>query len=169
MLVGNLAEFSTFADGADAIIGSDLLSLTNFTIDYDTKTLIFQPLKRSLSGHARAMGLILELRLQGHPIDLLLDTGIEGIVLFTDRLLERIPNLFMQDQIEAVMIGRWSHARLRSLPAMYLGSKAMDSKVYLLQGPPADVVPGFVGYLGASSLKAHRIECDIANNLFSWR
>jgi hypothetical protein len=52
---------------------------------------------------------------------------------------------------------------------MYLGSKAMDSKVYLLQGPPANVVPGIVGYLGASSLKAHRLECDIANNLFSWK
>ena len=81
MLVGNLSELSTFADGADAIIGSDLLGLTDFTIDYDEKILIFQPLKRSLSGPCR------------------------------------------------------SHATLASLPAMHLGSKAMDPKVSMMMCP----------------------------------
>ena len=170
MLVGNLKEFSTFANGADAIIGSDLLSLTNFTIDYDKKTLIFQPLERSPSlRQPHAVGLFLQLQLQGHPIELLLDTGIDGIVLFSDRLFKQIPNLLIQDSLEGVTVGRWSQATLASLPAMYLGSKAIEGKVYLLQGPPANAAPGIVGYLGTSSLKPHRIECDIANNSFKWR
>ena len=42
LLVTDLSQLSTFANGADAIIGADLLSRTTVTIDYDRQLLIFR-------------------------------------------------------------------------------------------------------------------------------
>jgi predicted aspartyl protease len=43
VLVGDLARYSGFAGNADAIIGMDLLRLSNFTIDFGAGHLIFDP------------------------------------------------------------------------------------------------------------------------------
>ena len=45
LLVGDLARLSDFANDADAIIGSDLLSLSNFSIDYEAQKLFFSPVQ----------------------------------------------------------------------------------------------------------------------------
>ena len=42
LLVTDLSQLSTFANGADAIIGADLLSRTTVTIDYERQLLIFR-------------------------------------------------------------------------------------------------------------------------------
>jgi hypothetical protein len=67
------------------------------------------------------------------------------------------------------MIGPRTHATRVTLPEIYLGSKAIDSKVFLVEGPRQDVLPDICGYLGTSALKPRRMEFDIAGNHFKWR
>jgi predicted aspartyl protease len=45
VLVGDLARYSEFAKKADAIIGMDLLKLSDVTIDFDARNLIFDSTK----------------------------------------------------------------------------------------------------------------------------
>lgn len=49
MLVTDLSQLSSFANGADAIIGADLLSRTTVTIDYDRQLLGFRVPMASLA------------------------------------------------------------------------------------------------------------------------
>lgn len=170
MLVGDLSDFSVFAKGADVVIGSDLLALCGFSIDYDEKTLTFHlPEHPASSPGPHPVGMVLRLQAQEHHVDLLVDTGTEGIVLFEDRLLAQFPRMILQDEVRGIMIGRWSHARQVSIPHVYLGSKAIEAKPLLVKGPPGNILPGIDGYLGTSALRPHRIEFDIARNSFKWQ
>jgi hypothetical protein len=85
MMVASLAEYSEFAKKADAIIGMDLLNLNNFSIDYGARKIIFHSRQREYtppSGEPLSKVLTLELRVQGHPVRLIVDTGFPGLLLF---------------------------------------------------------------------------------------
>jgi aspartyl protease len=55
LLVTDLSQISSFANGADAIIGADLLSRTALTIDYDRQLLIFRLPTASLASKSFEM------------------------------------------------------------------------------------------------------------------
>jgi predicted aspartyl protease len=170
MLVGDLARFSDFAKEVDCIIGWDLLSLNSFTIDYDTKTVFFSPLEQPASSlKPNPVGMILQLQLQNHPVDVLVDTGIQGVVLFEDRLLSQIPNLHIEDETKGITIRGWLHAKLATLPRVRLDTTSVNPRVLLVKGPPGYVLPGVDGYLGPSSLKPHRIDFNFRDNRGSFR
>jgi hypothetical protein len=154
----------------DAIIGSDFLSSSNFSIDYDAKKLFFSPLQSGgpvVKPHPVAM--ILQLQVQGRPVDLLVDTGIEGIVLFEDRVRNRIPQLRTEGKVEGMPSLRQKHAKQAILPGVRLGARTADLGVLLLKGPQGHVLPGIDGYWGTASFKAHRIDFDFAMNKLSWQ
>jgi predicted aspartyl protease len=170
MLVADFTSLSDLANGADVIVGSDLLSMSNFSIDYNAQKLSFTTVRAGaplMKPHPVAM--ILELRVQDCPVDLLVDTGSEGVVLFEDRIRSRIPQLRTEGNFESVMIGRQLLSKQTILPAISFGSRTLDLKVYLLKGPPGDVLPGIDGYWGTASFKARRIEFNFAANKLSWR
>lgn len=76
MLVADLAHLSDFANDFDAIIGSDLLSLRNFSIDYGAQKLFFGPLRLGISlVKPHPVVMILELKVQDCPVDFLVDIG----------------------------------------------------------------------------------------------
>ena len=82
MLVGDLARYSEFAGKADAIIGMDLLQLSNVTIDFGAGHLIFDPAppKTYLAGgDPMTKCLVVELQVQDRPVHLMVDTGLQGI------------------------------------------------------------------------------------------
>jgi predicted aspartyl protease len=171
MLVADFARVSDFANGVDAIIGSDLLSLSNFSIDYDAQKLFFAPAQASASAvkprpHPTVM--ILELRVQDCPVDLVVDTGVEGVVLFEDRLRSRLPQLRTEGNVDGFTVGRESRAKQAVLPRVRLGARTRDLKVLLMKGPHGDVLPGIDGYWGTASIKAHHIDFNFATNRLSW-
>ena len=171
MLVGDLAHVSDFADDADALIGSDLLSLNNFAIDYDARKVFFDPVERPVSSTSpHPVGMIVELQLQDRPVDVLVDTGVEGIVLFEDRLRSRIPQLRIEGETDAINVRGRSWARQAILPMkIRLGTRAIDARVLVVKGPPANVLPGVDGYLGTASLKATRIDFNFKTGTLSWK
>jgi hypothetical protein len=113
--------------------------------------------------------MILELRVQDCPVDLVVDTGIEGIVLFEDRLRRRIPNLRTEDNVEGLTIGRQSRAKQATLPQVQSGARTTNLKVLLPQGPHGNILPGIDGYWGTASIKARRIDFNFATKRLSWQ
>ena len=66
VLVGDLARYSEFAGKADAIIGMDLLNLSNLTIDFAAGNLIFDPDRaKNLFGGRRSHGKVPDRRASG--------------------------------------------------------------------------------------------------------
>jgi Aspartyl protease len=166
LLIGDLGKLSPFASDAVAIIGADLLSLADFSIDYDKRVLTFRLEDGQASpGNHRESGMIVELQVQGHRIDMLVDTGTEDMFLFENRL----PHLIVHDEPKSVLVGSRLTGRRVTLPDVQLGSKTLEGKAILVKGPPSDVLPGIAGYLGAAALKPHRIEFNHTHNLFRWR
>jgi len=165
LFAANLGALSTFAENADAVVGMDLLGFGSFAIDYDQRRMFFQPVERSLSSvrlHDSAM--CLQLRVQDHVMELLLDTGIEGLVLFEDRLRREIPNLVTEGKQKYIRLGPHTRAIQTTIPGIYLGTKEINQNVWLIKGPKSGALPGIYGYLGASALKPHRLEFDISGS-----
>ena len=171
-LVGDLPEFSQFARGVDAIIGLDLLRLSNFTVDFDSNRIIFRAPTQLVaalpSGKRVSNCLTVELQVQGQSIPVIVDTGFPSILLYTERLRKNVPALRTTGHARGVTIGGRMKAKQIVLPDVALGNTNRDVTVWLVESPPADVLPGVVGFLGIASLKAHQVDFDFSNKRFSW-
>src|SRR5215475_9692076 len=80
----------------DGIIGLDVLSLRNFSIDYTTKRIVFGA--ASVSGfsvplQSTAPWLTVRMEVDGVSVYLLLDTAASRIILFQSRIRNRLPEL----------------------------------------------------------------------------
>jgi predicted aspartyl protease len=176
ILVADIADFSELANrDVDALIGYDLLRLSNFVFDYDARMVIFTPFKQPASAGSTKKAadqltvLTLAVQVQGHPLHLIVDTGLQGMVLFEDRVLKRLPDLRFEIDTESVEFGRHLRARTGTLPKVHLGRADRDLRVLLLQGPPNDQVPDIDGYFGTALLKARWIEFNAAENHIGYK
>jgi len=171
MFVGHLGEYSEFAKKADAIIGMDLLKLINFSIDYDSKKIIFDSHRREhipASGEPLSECLILELQVQGHPVRLIVDTGFPGLLLYEERLLKHVPALRTAGRPTGVSIGGRLQAKQAVLPDVVLGTRNGEVSVLLVKAPPPDTLPGIDGLVGLAPLKARRVHFDFVEKRLSW-
>jgi len=151
MFIASLNKLSDFARGADALIGVDLLQLNNLTFDYDTRRVLFSPIDHNIQGtqmRPEPTCFTVRVQVQGHPIHLLLDTGLEGVLLVT--------------------IGRRMNAKLVTLPEMRLGPTVMDGRVLLMEGPPGKTLEGIDGYIGIAPFHSARIAFDFASKTLRW-
>jgi predicted aspartyl protease len=171
MLVGDLANYAEFTRSVDAIIGMDLLKLSNFTIDFDTRKVVFHSFNQDIpagTGDPLSNCLLLEIRVQDHPIQLVLDTGFQGILLFEERLIKTVPGLEVPEKQRKVIVGDRLHAKQTKLRDIAIGSSSQDVTILLAKSPAADVLPGIVGVAGISALNAHRVNFNIAERTISW-
>jgi len=171
MLVGSLAKYSEFARNVDAIIGLDLLQLKNFTVDYTSKKLVFHSRADSfvpVRNDALANGLTLQIRIQGHPVRLIVDTGFPSILLFEERLSARLPELGRTRSVSNVTLGERLHAKATDLRGVAIGPINRDVSVLLSQAPPPEILPGIDGVVGISALKARRVHFNFTERTLSW-
>jgi predicted aspartyl protease len=171
MSVGNLADFSTLATHVDAIIGTDLLSLGNITIDYDAKRMLFRFPELTVPVaplNSEPVKLMIESQVQDHPIRLLVDTGFPDILLFEDRLRRNIPDLRIEHMSDAFStVGRLL-TRRATLPRVQLGMTNASVQVLLAHGPPDRVLAGVDGLLGTAALKARRVHINFSTKTLDW-
>jgi len=171
VLVGHVGEYSEFAKKADAIIGMDLLKLSNFTIDFDTHKVVFHSFNQEIPAGTRdplSNCLLFEIRVQNHPIQLVLDTGFQGILLFEERLIASAPSLEVPEKQQKVIVGDRLHAKQMKLRGVAIGSSSQDVTVLLAKSPAADVLPGIVGVAGIPALNAHRVNFNFAERTINW-
>jgi predicted aspartyl protease len=171
MLIASLNKLSDLAHGVDALIGVDLLQLNNLTFDYDTQRVLFSPIDHNIQGtqmRPEPRCFTVRVQVQGHPINLLLDTGFEGVLLYEDRIRAHIPGLRMEPGAKKVTIGRRINAKLVTLPEMRLGPTVMDGRVLLMEGPPGKTLEGIDGFIGIAPFHPARIAFDFASKTLRW-
>lgn len=169
--VGNLGEYSEFVRKADAIIGMDLLKLRDFLIDFDAKRITFHSSTAKLSvsrGAPLSDCVILDAKVQGQPVRLIVDTGLQGFLLYEDRLRKRVPDLRTVGNVTGVTMGTRLRARQAALPDVDLGRWRGDVSVLLVEGPASDMLPGIDGVIGLATLRAHRVDFDMAGKRLHW-
>jgi predicted aspartyl protease len=171
-LVGNLAEYSEFARNADAIIGMDLLQLSNLSIDFDTRKIIFHPVPQEASavrGEPLSNCVVLEVQVQGHPVRLIVDTGLPGMLFYEERLRKHVPAVRTAGSVTRVTMGGRLQAKQAILPDVLLGKTYHDVPVLLVQSPSPEVLPGIDGIMGMAPLKAHHVDFDFSSKTLSWK
>jgi predicted aspartyl protease len=171
VLVGDLARYSDFASKADAIIGMDLLNLRNVTIDFGAGSLIFDaatPKPYLAGGDPMAKCMVLALQVQDRPVHLIVDTGLQGIVLYEERLRKSVPQLRTAGSIKNATMGGRLQVKQATLPDVVFGARNREVRVLFLPSPPADMLPGIDGILGISALQARRVHFDFSKDIVSW-
>ena len=171
VLVGDLASYSDFARKADAIIGMDLLKLSDITIDFGAGNLIFEPTPPRTylaGGDPMTKCLIVELQVQGRPVHLLVDTGLPGILLYEERLRTTVPGLRTAGSIKNATMGGRVQVKQATLPDVVFGTRIREVPVLLLPSPGADMLPGIDGIVGIAALQARRVHFDFSRKTLSW-
>jgi hypothetical protein len=127
-----------------------------FTIDYEkdcfssaVEALLERSPPNALSFHFRS----------GDSIHLVVDTGLQGILLYGNRLRNRLPKMRIDGKSTNVPMGRLRVKQVR-LPGVRIADAEVVTTVLLIDGPDEDALPGVDGYLGPASLQARRIEFD---------
>jgi predicted aspartyl protease len=171
VFVGRLAEYSEFAKNADAVIGMDVLKFSNFSIDFGTHKIAFHPSMQKVSvvdDDPLLRCTILEVQVQGHPVRLIVDTGLAGIVLYEERLRKRVPGLRISGHLNDATIGGRVQTKQVTLPDVLLGKTNRDVSVLLAPSPAAEMLSGIDGFIGIDVLKAHRVHFDFSGKTLSW-
>jgi hypothetical protein len=168
VMVVKLAEYSDLAEQADGIIGLDLLSQSKkFTIDYDTRTVSLQLAEVGTTERSSSRCFVIPLAVQGIQVNLAVDTGLQGIVLYKDRLRKRLPKMRVEGESTDVTMGR-----LRGTQVRLTGVRIVDAEVVstaiLMDGPDDKTLPGVDGYLGPAILQAKLIEFDFDAKVLRW-
>ena len=169
VMVVKLAEYSKLAKNADGIIGLDLLSRSKkFTIDYDSRTVSLQLMEAGTPERSASKCFVIPVIVQGIPIHLVIDTGLQGILLYGNRLRKRLPKMKIDGKSTNVPMGRLRVKQVR-LPGVRIADAEEVTTVLLIDGPDEDELPGVDGYLGPASLRAKRIEFDFDAKVLRWR
>jgi len=171
MMVGDLSAFSSYTKGMDAIIGTDLLKLANFSIDYDSRKIVFQSMQRQYARRASEPLLdcvVAELVIQGHPVRLIVDSGLPGVLLYEERIRHQVPGLKFIGTPTRVIMGSTLHGQRAVLPHVMLGTRFDDLTVFLTHAPSVDWLPGIDGMVGLKPFGARRIHFDFGTKHLTW-
>jgi len=169
VVVVKLAEYSDVAEHADGIIGLDLLTQSKkFTIDYDTRTVSLQLAEVGTAGRFSSACFVIPLIVQGLQVNLAVDTGLQGIVLYKNRLRKGLPNMRIEGESTNAVMGRLRGTQVR-LPGVRIVDAEVVSTAILIDGPDDKTLPGVDGYLGPATLQAKRIEFDFDAKVLRWQ
>lgn len=161
--VASLPKLSSLLDKADAIIGLDVLGTSKLIVDYTSSKVIFQrsepPLAKASKNPDDPLCFTILIHVQGHPVRLILDTGIEGLFLYQDRLQKRVPHLKVAGAPEKVNIGGLPAEQV-ALPGVQIGKAKKNCTAFLIADPPKNSLLGIDGFIGISELNPRRVTFD---------
>jgi hypothetical protein len=169
-MVGDLRYFQSFATKVDAVIGLDLLRLSSFSIDYDARKVFFGPMERTagVPMNSGPICLSVQLLVGDSELQLIVDSGAPALVLY-DKILDRVPQLRTEGELDGVSMGGFVHAKKAALPRARLGTTELGGSVFLVKTPSGNVLSGIDGYLGTAVLKAHRVDFNFETNTLAWK
>lgn len=168
MIVTRLADLSLLADGADGIIGMDVLSRTQkICIDYERRTISFKLDKAGGSESSATSAFVIPVMIQGISMRLLVDTGSEYVILYKDRLRHALPKVRTEGEPRNAVLGRL-HAVQVNVPGVQISGSQGVTPVLLIEGPGKVDLGGVDGYLGPAALHAKRLELNFATRTLRW-
>ena len=156
----------------DAVIGLDVLSLSNFSIDYTTKRIVFGlvPISSSLSScQTTPPWLTVRMEVDGVSVCLLVDTGASGIFLFQSRIRDRLPQLISLGERMSTNIGGEFRLQRVLLATVNLGETHFGHQNAFVVEDQEDRSCDFDGLLGPSTLGLKQVAFDFQRHTFSWK
>jgi len=157
----------------DAIVGLGVLRAQRFTIDYETKRIVFgdiDPLPFAVPFHTPPPTLTVQLQVANQAVPLLLDTGAKDLLLFECSLTGQMRDLAtLSVKQSSSSKGVAFDVREARLSEVHFGTVELRTMRVL-------VVPGkqmcgwsFAGVLGMSALGFRQIAFDFERKLFTFR
>ena len=115
-----------------------------------------------LTSEPPVRGFKIPIAVQGAAVQLLVDTGFQGILLYRDRVRKQLPTMRTEGEPKEV-VESGLRATEVGLPGMRIGGSDQVRVVFLIDGPGQGDLPGVDGILGAASLHAKRIDFDFTH------
>jgi predicted aspartyl protease len=163
VMVIDLGRYSRYGKDVDGVIGLDLLARSeHLTIDYDRRILSFQLANGRPDERAPVRGFKIPMVIQGAAVQLLVDTGYQGILLYTDRVRKQLPKMRTEGESREVVDSGVRATEVR-LPGIRIGASDQVRTVFLTDGLGRGDLPGVDGILGAASLHVKRIDFDFTH------
>jgi len=156
----------------DAVIGLDVLSLSNFSIDYTTKRIVFGTVPVSGSSapfQSTPPWLTVPMEVNGVSLHLLLDTAASGILLFQSRIRDRLPQLISLGERKSSNMGGDFRLQRVLLATTNFGETDFGRQNAFVVEDQEDRSREFDGLLGPSALGLKQIAFDFQRRTFSWK
>jgi len=155
----------------DGVIGLDVLSLSNFSIDYTTRRITFgvAPVYGSSAPYQSTPPhwLTVTMEVDGVPIHLLLDTAASGLILFQSRIRNRLQLISLGARMSSNLGGEVRLQRV-ILGTTKLGETDFGQKNAFVVEDQDDETREFDGLLGPSALGLKQIAFDFERHTLSW-
>ena len=155
-------------DRVDGIVGLDVLSGTDFAIDYESRHLEFgqlRPTERVVPLDPHALFLVINGAINGGPIDLAVDTGSAALVLFEGRT-DLKPGPGAPLRVSAIS----GSAPAAPVPVedLWLGPWRSEQSTGLVVNVGTTEWPGVSGLLGVRALRARYVRFDLTRHSMGW-
>jgi len=171
MMLNTLEYFGPGATTVDGVIGLDVLRLESLTIDFARKRILLgqaRPLHFSVPLEINPSYISVEVRSNDRPLRLLVDTGVRFILLYRDRVGDRIPKMEVVRTIAVNSLGGPASMNLVQLPPVRLGQRDVDRRAVISDRSPRDFLPDIDGYLSLHSLYARVCSISWEEGTLSW-
>jgi hypothetical protein len=158
--------------GIDAIVGLDVLSRASFRIDYKARTLSFAPSDpESFTAPLQIVWpfVTVRLRVAGHPMQLLVDTGSRDLVLFKSRMPAQLLPIPWKGEKLIQHASGVGHLLRYEFPHMTVGDQHWDSLPgFVLDAKTTGYPPRIDGVLGVPALGGTRVRFDFERGELGW-
>jgi hypothetical protein len=118
--------------------------------------------------HPMAKCLIVELQVQDRPVHLMVDTGLQGMLLCEGRLRKSVPRLRTAGSIKNATIGGRVQVKQATLPDVRFGNRNREVQVTFLPSPATATLSGIDGIVGIDALQARRVHFDFSRKTLTW-
>jgi hypothetical protein len=155
----------------DAMIGFDLLGHSPFTIDYESRKLIFGPVDLSFDSAPYSPDLpypIVLLRVRQETLEILVDTGSSNLVLFQNGLRNCGSAISTVGRETWVSMGGEMPVAKAQLADAYLGVMPWGERVVYIPDNSANQPSGLAGLLGTVAL-GKRVGFDSVRKVVAWQ
>jgi len=157
----------------DAVIGLDVLTQRNFSINYTTKRISLGSVHLSRSvvplQSTSSSWLIAPMEVDGVPLRMLVDTAASSIFLFRRSIRHRLPHLTSLGEIVSSNMGGEFLAQRALLTRTKLGDTDFGHMNAFVVEDWEDETRDFDGLLGPSALGLKQIAFDFQRRALSWK
>lgn len=173
VIVDDLRWFRNHGLHIDAVIGLDLLrKKDSLRVDFRAKQIVFDATPsipgRAVPLHQHPWCVTVNIDLEDHHAEMILDTGMSGTVFYREALENHsVPYIPQQHTIGESSAGMVDYT-LALMPPTRLGGQNLDREAYLLTRPEARGLSGISGFLGIATLHAKIVEFDFARQELRW-
>lgn len=154
----------------DAMIGFDVLGQAPFTIDYESRKLVFGPINPSFNTVSYAPGLpyaMVVLQIQQQRLEILVDTGSNNLVLFQNGVRECGGAIRMVGKETWTSMGGEMSVKKANLLDAYLGTVPWRPRWVYVPDNSANQPSGMSGLLGTVAL-GKRVAFDPGRRVLAW-